>query len=74
MTVATKKEAIAALNAARTKAQHASDEHGRISGLKGSSFYSPVDDDAAHLYYQRCIREFEEAINDMARFETSAEE
>lgn len=62
MTSASKKEAQAALNAARIKAQAA---HEALSHAKDH-----VERDARHLHYQRCVREFEEAINDYDEFDT----
>lgn len=62
----TKKEAQLALNDARVKAQAASEKL-RIA-------VDQIERDAAHLHYDRCIREFEEAINEMARFETPGDD
>jgi hypothetical protein len=62
MTAATKKEAQTILNAARTKAQHAQEM--RIHAG------DEIERDTAEAHYRRCIAELEEAINDMARFET----
>lgn len=71
---ATKKEAQAALNAARTKAQNAavaaSEAAMTVSLIGGFN----VDADAAEIYYRRCVAEFEEAINDYARFDTSSDD
>lgn len=73
MPAVSKKEAQATLNAARTKAQHAQVARNTIL-VKDGLTVDEIDMDAAHMHYQRCIRELEEAINDMARFETSDDE
>lgn len=65
---ATKKEAQAALNAARTKAQKALEAYGAVAPME------KVEGDARWGYYNRCVREYEEAINDFARFDTSSDD
>lgn len=67
MPAATKKEAQNVLNAARTKAQHANE-------ARNGSQPDTVEQDAAELHYLRCVRELEEAINDMARFDKSGDD
>jgi hypothetical protein len=62
MTYASKAEAQAALNAARAKAQRASE---RFKSPPAGPEY-----DAAKLHYDRCVRELEECINEMANWET----
>ncbi len=57
-----KKLAQAALTAARLKAQAA---HEALSNVKDTP-----EMDARELHYQRCVREFEEAINDYDEFDT----
>jgi hypothetical protein len=57
-----KKEAQAALTAARLKAQAA---HEAIGTAR-----STAETDALTLHYQRCVREFEEAINDYDEYDT----
>lgn len=72
MIPATKKEAQDALTKARTKAQHAAEAS--TAAFEASGARLDPQSDAAQLYYQRCVRELEEAINEMARFEPSGDD
>lgn len=71
MSAATKQEALLVLNAARAKAQKASEGVRKLAEVPQAF---DADFDAAQAYYQRCVREFEEAINDAARFDTSGDD
>lgn len=72
MTAVSKREALDALNKARTKAQlaHKRWEESYLNSGEGSQ----VDRDAAKLHYDRCVAEFEQAINDAAPYETSGDD
>lgn len=62
---ASKKEAQDALNKARNKAQSAHVAMGAQNDEIGI--------DAARLHYDRCVRELEECINEMANWESRDE-
>lgn len=77
--IATKKEAQAALNAARTKAQKANVALFELmrKPLAADDFnhlHREVEVDGANAYYKRCIRELEEAINAYAPYDNEADE
>lgn len=80
--VATKKEAQMALNDARARAQRASEvwvtARDKMMGPpyndRGPTPAEELDADIAHRLYTRAVNEFEEAINEMARFETPGDD
>lgn len=63
---ASKKEAQDALNKARVKAQAADADAVKLYGTVAAY-------DAARLHYDRCVRELEECINEMANWESRDE-
>lgn len=63
---ASKKEAQAALNKARAKAQAAQE-------ALSSAPRTAAEDAAYRLHYDRCIRELEECINEMANWDSFSE-
>jgi hypothetical protein len=73
---ASKKEAQAALTAARLKAQHSSERLNEMAlanptlSMLADYVTGNPEMDAAKLNYQRCVREFEEAINDYDQYDT----
>lgn len=79
MTAVSKREALDALNKARTKAQHASERMARLNeGTNGQLSMNGMSGnpefDAATNHYRRCVSELEQAINDFAPYETSGDD
>lgn len=74
MTYASKKEALAAVNLARAKAQRASEALSEAYKASQTPPDQMIATDTARLHYDRCIRELEEAINDAGPFETSGDD